>query len=186
AATRATPQDGAPGPAEVLYPMMREAHLHRCGPSFWGSTPFWVLTGLPFALGLAGLAVVRYRRQRPTLDEGELRHRRARKLARQRLAKAEKHLKEGRYRDWYDELAHALVEYVAWRLRIPTAELTKANVDRHLAAKGVPDELRRRYRHLLERCDQALYAGMADKLPHEALRDEAVAVISELERYLEG
>lgn len=183
---RPAPSDSSAAPAAALYPMMRQASLRRCRPSFWGSMPFWVLSGLPFALGLAGLAVLSWRRRRPTLDEGELRHQRARKLARQRLAKAERHLKEGRYREWYDELAHALIEYVAWRLRIPMAELTKANVDQRLSAKGVPDELRKRYRKLLELCEQALYAGMADKLPHAELRDEAVAIISELERYLEG
>lgn len=178
--------DSSAAPTAVLYPMMQQASLRRCRPSFWGSLPFRLLSGLPFALGLAGLAVVSRRRQRPALSEAELRHQRARKLARQRLAKAERHLKEGRYREWYDELAHALIEYVAWRLRIPMAELTKASVDQRLAAQGVPDELRKRYRKLLELCDQALFAGMADKLPHAELRDEAVSVISELERYLEG
>ncbi len=175
-----------PADTLLIHPFAATTRLRaRARPSLWGSPAFYLLSLLPFALGLIGGAVWRWQQRRPPLTPAELRHRKARKLARQRLAQAERLLQQRQYRAFYEALSRALVEYVAWRLHIPFAQLSKAQMATHLAAQGVPEDLRKRYLQLLDTCHKALYAGMAEQLPHQALRQEAEALISELEPYLE-
>lgn len=167
----------------TIYPFAATTRLRSHPQPLWGSPAFHLLWVLPLALGLIG-AAMRYRQQ-PTLTPVELRHRKARKLARQRLAQAAALLQQKQYRAFYEALARALVDYVAWRLHIPLAQLSKAQVAAHLAARGVPEDLRKCYLQLLDTCDKARYAGLAEQLPHETLQKEAEALISELEPYLE-
>ncbi|GEM_PF-243293 len=166
------------------YPWAVHTHLRKDWPNWWGSWSFWLLLVLPWVGGAMVIGSSVWLARQPVLSEAARKQRAAYKLARQRLSQAKKYLAAKAYRDFYDVLSRALIEYVAFRLQLPMAEVAKATVEHRLSEKGVPPQLRSRYMQLLEWCDKALYAGQAQQLPHEQLYAEALEVIAALEPYL--
>jgi hypothetical protein len=118
-------------------------------------------------------------RQRARLqqDRGLARRRRARARARQRLRTAAKHLASADGASFHEEVARALVEYVADRFDRAAAGLTYQLADELLAAHGIDATLRRRFRSCLETCDFARYVPSASANPR---RSEVLAEASEL------
>jgi BatD DUF11 like domain len=136
-----------------------QAPLHKRG---W----FVTLLVLPLLLTPAGIAAGR-RRERFLLDHGFARARRAARTAGKRLDRAARGAKDSPAA-FHEEVAGALVDYVADRANRKAAGLTYDQLDGILADKGVADELRRRYRTCLETCDFARFVP-------ESGRPEAVA-----------
>lgn len=124
------------------------------------------------------------RRARLQSNRGLARSRRARKRAQQRLKSARRHL-EGESAPFHEELARALVEYVADRFDRSAAGMTYELADDLLSARGLDPELRRRFRSCLESCDFARYVpATAATERREQLLEEATGLIDALERAL--
>ncbi len=122
--------------------------LHRRG---W----FLALAALPFILTPVGIAFGR-RREKFLRDHGFARARRAARRAAKRLERAAARA-GGSPATFYEEVAGALVDYVADRENRAAAGLTYDQLEDLLAAKGVPAETRRRFRSCLETCDYARF-----------------------------
>jgi len=135
---------------------------------------------LPVLLTPAGIAYGR-RRERFLRDHGFARARRAARKAAKRLQRAA-HRAGDSPAAFHEEVAGALVDYVADRANRPAAGLTYDQLDDILAAKGVPPEPRRRYRSCLETCDFARF--VPDSGRPQAVADlvaEARAILGALE-----
>jgi hypothetical protein len=135
---------------------------------------------LPLLLTPAGIAYGR-RRERFLRDHGFARARRAARKAAKRLDRAA-HRAEDSPALFHEEVAGALVDYVADRANRPASGLTYDQLDDILAAKGVQPEPRRRYRTCLETCDFARV--VPDSVRPEAVADllaEARAILRALE-----
>ena len=111
------------------------------------------------------------------------RSRRAGSKARRLLRATRRRLDQADSATFHEEVARALVEYVADRFNRSPAGLTYEVADDLLGSSGVPQELRRRYRSCLETCDFARFvpaAGQSERR-EEVLR-QATEIIGELER----
>jgi hypothetical protein len=115
------------------------------------------------------------------LDHGFARARRAARTAAKRLDKAA-HRAGDSPAAFHEEVAGALVDYVADRANRSASGLTYDQLDEILAAKGVPGEPRRRYRACLETCDFARFVpGSGNPQAVTELVAEARAILRALE-----
>ncbi|MFO7637996.1 MAG: BatD family protein [bacterium] len=131
-----------------------------------------VLLGLGFVLG-------RHRR-RLEADRGYARSRRARGLARSRLAAATKALRAGREAEFHAALAAGVAGYAGDRYNIETAGLTGDELRSALAARGVAADVAARLLELIRTCEMARYApGQMDRRPEELL-DRARELLGKL------
>ena len=142
---------------------------------------FLVLLGLPL-VWVPLVVVVSRRRARLQQNLGLARSRRARSRASKRLRAAEK-MDETSDAEFHEEVARALVEYIADRFDRSAAGLTYETADELLATEGLDPELRRRFRSCLETCDFARYVPASGKIErrNEVLKD-ASEVLERLER----
>lgn len=139
---------------------------------------FVALFAIPWALVPIGIWWGR-RQERLQTDTGFARSRRAARSAARRLAKA---AGQGDGARFHEEVARALVDYVADRANRSAAGLTYEEVDVLLAGKGVEEGLRRRYRGCLERCDFARFVPDAHGSASRGdVAAEARAIIAALE-----
>ena len=159
---------------------MRRGQLAEARPALHRRGWFLVLVLLPIVLTPVGIALGR-RRERYLTDRGFARARRAARTAARRLDRAAQRAGDGPAA-FHEEVAGALVDYVADRANRPAAGLTYDQLEEILAAKGVPPEPRRRYRTCLETCDFARF--VPDSGRPEAVADlvtEARAILRALE-----
>jgi hypothetical protein len=143
---------------------------------------FLALVVTPFLL-VPLVVVLSRRRERLRRDLGMARSRRAGSKARRFLRATRRRLEQADSATFHEEVARALVEYVADRFNRSPAGLTYEVADDLLGSSGVPQELRRRFRSCLETCDFARFVPAAGKSERreEVLR-QATEIIDELER----
>jgi len=139
---------------------------------------------LPAALGpvivLAGRRHAHYRR-----DHGLARARRARARARRRLQAASHLAARSQDGSFHEDVARALVDYLADRFDRAPSGLTYDVADDLLASRGVSAEVRRRLRTCLETCDFARYVSTPDDPQRrEQIYRESSAVVDEIEKAL--
>ena len=84
---------------------------------------------------------------------------------------------------FHEEVARALVEYVADRFNRSATGLTYDLADELLSQRNVDVELRRRYRACLETCDFARFVPASAKSERRSeVLEQALALLAELER----
>jgi hypothetical protein len=143
---------------------------------------FVTLTLLPLAV-VPLVIVVGRQRARLQQDQGLARARRAGSRARKRLAAAARSSDQVEAASFHEEVARALVEYVADRFNRSGTGLTYELADQLLASKGVDADLRRQYRSCLETCDFARYVPASGKTERRAeVLEEAKKLLEQLER----
>jgi hypothetical protein len=116
------------------------------------------------------------RRHHTALIKGK----RANKVALQRFRVAERYMKEGDQRGFYDEMLRALWGYMGDKLNIPAANLTKENVREELVKRGVAHDMASGYVEIISECEYAQYAPAASGKMNETYA-AAVEVVSKLE-----
>ena len=165
---------------DIAFLKMRRGPLEEARPPLHKRGWFLALVAMPFILTPVGIVLGR-RRERFLTDQGFARSRRAARTAAKRLDRAAKRAGEAPT-VFYQEVAGALVDYVADRANRKASGLTYDQLDDILAAKGVPPESRRRYRACLESCDFARF--VPDSGRPQAVADllaEARAIVRSLE-----
>ncbi len=165
---------------DIAFLKTHRGTLEEARPPLHKRAWFVALLVLPLLLTPVGIALLR-RREKFLSDHGFARARRAARTAAKRLAKAEQRA-GGSPVQFHEEVAGALVHYVADRANRPASGLTYDQLDDILGAKGVPEEPRRRYRACLETCDFARY--VPDSSQPQAVADlvaEARAILRALE-----
>lgn len=151
--------DGNPAVQEDIRFIKLDTKLIHKSQSFFGTTPFYVLTAVPFLL-LGGIILVkRARNQRGELNLTDIKMKRARQEALKHLKVAEEHLKTNSSRAFYDEVSKAMLGYVSDKLQIPGSELTKDNVREKLQTLNVDEALSESFMKIMQTCEVALFAG---------------------------
>ena len=160
-----------PNTKDIAFIKLRRGALEETHPPLHKRPWFAAVLALPVLLAPIGIVLGR-RRARYASDHGFARSRRAARTAARRLARAEGR-PAGATAGFHQEVAGALVDYVADRVNRSAAGLTYDQLDEILAGKGVPPELRRRYRGCLEACDFARFVPDAGRTEarSELLRD---------------
>ena len=168
---------------DIAFLKMRRGALREAQPPLHRRGWFLALVVLPFLLTPAGIAFGR-RRERFLNDHGFARARRAARKAAKRLDRALQRAGESPTA-FHEEVAGALVDYVADRANRKAQGLTYDQLDDILAAKRVPADPRRRYRSCLETCDFARFVPDSGRPQAVAeLVSEARAILRALEEVL--
>ncbi|MCS6819309.1 MAG: BatD family protein, partial [Chitinophagales bacterium] len=147
------------------------------------SIGFGVAYGSPFLLFL-GLLALKRRKEAMELDVAGTKRRKALSVARKRLATAQKHMKAGNKKEFYDEVSRALWGFLADKFFMGTGELSKEHIAEKLSEKNVPADLIQRLQALLNTCDIALYAPVSEVGRMEDNYRSALELIADLENQL--
>ena len=107
--------------------------------------------------------------------------RRALKLAKKRLAVAEKNLAKADKKGFYDEVSRGVWGYLGDKLSIDMAELSKDNVEEKLSAKNAKPETIIKLKSLLNTCDLALYSPIGEGSEMRTNYYAAMNLIADLE-----
>jgi len=155
----------------------RQPRIHQRG---------WYVTLLVLPAVVGPLIVVAGRRRALYRQNHSLaRARRARTRARRRLRAARQRADRSGSDSFHEEVARALVDYIADRFDRAPSGLTYDVADDLLASRGVSADLKRRLRTCLETCDFARYVRSSDDPQRaEQVYRESSAVVDELEEAL--
>ncbi len=121
-------------------------------------------------------------RERINSDVGYARQRRAHKSAKKRLKGANKLISVQRSKEFYSEVARALLQYVGDKLNLPAYGLTKDQIEGELSERGFKKEKIDNLLKLLDFCDFARFApGSSTEEEMKRFLDQAEKAIVDLE-----
>ena len=167
-----------------LLPIKTETTFSKKGKFFFGSPLFWILTLLPF-LFLGGALAYRQKLIREgSIDFELLKVQRAQKVAVQKLAQAEQLMTTQNSKGFYDEVSKASFGYVCDKLKIPVAELSKANIQDKLQSLHVSQNHIDSFIKIIKTCEMALFAGMDNSAAMQETYASAKEVIVKIEEEL--
>ena len=149
------------------------------------STVYYSLLGAPLLLFLGLLAYKRHS-DKANADIIGTKLRKANRIARKRLANADKHLKNNQHKLFYNEISRAVLGYVSDKLHIDVADLSKENIEEKLVQRNVSPDLISRLKQLLSTCEFALYTNVQSNENMHQQYDTAIGLISNLENELKN
>jgi len=166
-----------------LRPVRGGASLRRdLGATFYRSTLFpYLLICPPLLFGLTLIG----RRLRTNLgrDTERGRDRALRRLVRQRLGAAQKHLDGNDPGAMFVEIERVLREMLTARLKKPVSGMSRDELATQLIGSGMPEEKARQVIALFERCEEARFsAGTIDSESQRKTLDEAALLIELIEK----
>lgn len=124
-------------------------------------TPLYLIVNSLPVVVLAGMVLVRRRREKLAGDVGYARSRRAGKVAKKRLAKAKSMAKVEQASDFYAEIYTALTSYIADKFNISPYGLTTDRITELLQEKSADEALIRDIVDVVQKCDFARFAPAA-------------------------
>ncbi len=101
------------------------------------------------------------RNRKLSADVVRTKNRRANKIAKVKLRNSQNYLKENKVQEFYAELHTALHGYIADKLAIPQADMQKDTIVSQLSQRGVAQEKRDEFIHLLDECEMIRYSPNA-------------------------
>lgn len=188
AAAMSAETGAVPSAVESIREEIRFIHVgtpdfRRTGVPVHSTAGFWIVLLLPVA-AVAGAAAVRRHRDRLEGDVAYARVRRARRMARKRLARA-KELAVGDPRDFYAEVAGALQGFLADKLNVAEAGLVREEAGRLARRRGVSDETLERLFACLDDCDLQRFAPAgAEREAPEKVLERAASIMGDLAKEL--
>ena len=112
------------------------------------------------------------------------RNRKANKVARTRLKKAQNYLSQNKVQEFYEELHKALLGYTSDKLSIQRSELQRDVIEETLLGRNVPTEQVASLISLLDDCEMVRYSPEGAAGAMDAQYKKAVGLISDLENKL--
>jgi hypothetical protein len=170
---------------DIRFIKVDNTRLVRRGERLYNSPLFIALAAVPL-VGFAGLLLVVRQRESAMRDLTGYRNRRAMKVARKGLRRAEELLNQSdRTLEFYAEIARSLWKYLGDKLNIPQAEMSVERATELAEGRGVEGEVTGALRSLLETCEMARFAPAS--LESDEMQKtfaEAGRIIVELEKTL--
>lgn len=155
--------------------------LHKKGEYFIGSTLFYLLQAAPFLL-FAMFVLIWRNKLKQNKNIALMRNKKATKIARKRLANANKFLKEKNKNSFYDEISKALWGYLSDKLNIQTAELTKDNVQENFTANNIDETLATKMIDILDSSEFARFAPGDSQTQMDTIYNDTLSVILDIEK----
>ena len=131
--------------------------LSRIGSRFYGSRVFWLLLLIPLILFVIFVLMHQKLVARHS-NTILMKNRRATKIARRRLGKAEGFMRHGRQDPFYEEISQALWGYLSDKFTIPPADLSMETVRETLMTKQVSEASITRITDTLQNTEFARFA----------------------------
>ena len=157
--------------------------LKQKGSFLFASTLYYVLLAVPFLLMILFVIVWKQQEKRHS-NVSLMKNRKANKIARSRLQKADKLRKSGDEKAFYDELAQALWGYIADKFNIPGSNLSMDTVKETLSSKNVDDQVTDNFVNTLHNIDFARFAPGDSSGKMENVYQEAMNAIMQAEKQL--
>lgn len=158
-------------------------HYSVVGVYLFSSAIYYVLLGFPIIMLIVIVLVWRRMEKRKSNVLG-MKTRKANKIAKTRLQKAEKFKKSGEDKSFYDEIAQALWGYIADKFSIKQASLSTDTVKETLSSKGVEDKVINNFIDTLNNIEFARFAPGDASGKMETIYSEAMNAITQAERAL--
>ncbi|MEW5846577.1 MAG: BatD family protein [Bacteroidota bacterium] len=156
-------------------------------PLFKPRGAFWVTSGIYqfFYLLFIALFVVfsfLFRRYRQRMqDVAFIKTRRASKVAQKRLKVASQMLEQNKNAQFFEEIHKAIWGYVSDKLNIPLASLNIDNACEKLTEHGIDSEKIAMFRSIVETCEYARFAPMAEHSQMTDIFEKTFSLIENLE-----
>ena len=168
---------------EIRFIDVGASGFRRVGVPLYATAGFWIVLLLP-VVAVAGAGVLRRHRDRIEGDVAYARVRRARRMAKRRLARA-RGLASGDPRHFYAEVAGALEGFLADKLNVAEAGLVRDDATRLAAEQGASPATLERLVACLDDCDRQRFApaGADRELPERVL-ERAAALMGDLAKEL--
>ena len=145
---------------------------------------FWAILLVPM-LAVAGTVAVRRHQDRLRGDVAYARRRRASRLAKHRLARAESLRSPDRHREFHAEVGRALQGFLGDKLNVAEAGLIREEIRARLTSRGVAPEVIDAYLGCLEDCDRQRFAPPEpDTLAMQEMLTRAGQAMTDLDQAL--
>ena len=154
-------------PTGRLQPLRAEDHA---GPLFW-------IVAALIVLAIAATILLVRRRQAAEQDVAGMRMKRAVRLARKRLKRAEAHLHDADSNAFYEEIYRAIWGCLSDKYNIPLSTLSRDTVTQCLVDKQVPAEQQERIMKVLQEVDLARFAPGDAHVQMQSIYDDALNMI---------
>lgn len=169
--------------SDVRHIMTGNPHLKSKHSSFFGTAPYFVVL-LAMLLIFIIMLLVSKRREQSKQDVAANRNKKATKVARARLKKADQYLKVKDQNNFYVEMSQALWGYISDKLGIEQSKLSMDTVSEAMKEKNVPDDLTQQFVDTLNSCEFARFApGNAEEKMGD-LYQKGIEVITKAEKVL--
>jgi hypothetical protein len=113
-----------------------------------------------------------------------VRERKAARLAKKQLVKAQIAMEQGKKDEFYTEILSALNNYLSYKLNIPVADLSRENVNKTLLVKNISPETNTKLTNTLDTSEYAKYAPGAVSGDLKMVYKDTVDLITEMEGQL--
>jgi len=157
--------------------------LSPAGSIFFLSAGFWIFLLTPLCLFIALIFLWRKLAARRN-DTVLMKNLKATKIARKRLRKAEEFRKALKQEEFYVEISRALWGYLSDKFSIPLSELSVDSVHEALVLKNVKEEMIKQFILTLNNTEFARFAPGEKSTNMERIYNEALEIISKIEREL--
>jgi len=151
--------------------------------SLFGSTWYRWFYPLAFLLTLVFIVLMRLVASR-NADLNLVRNRRAGRLARARLKKAERYRKSDNPDSFYEEIGKTIWGYLSHKMNIETSGLSREVVLEQMTERQVPEKQQRDLLRILEESEFSRFAPTSEKSDMSRLYLDAVQLIKHLENSL--
>lgn len=169
--------------SDIRHIKVSKPDFRLVGSFFFGSILFYGLLAVPLVLFI--LFVIIWKKELEKRSNLALmKNRKATKVARKKMKKAEGFMKENRKDAFYEEVSQALWGYLSDKFSIPLANLSIDTVNETLRAKEVKEETIQKFTETLNNCEFARFAPGDSHTAMEGIYNEAVNLISHMEREL--
>ena len=155
------------------------------GKYFFASGLFYGLALLPLVILLI-VWLLKKQHEKRMSNMDIVKNKKATKIARTRLHKAEKLRKEGNEKAFFDEIAQALWGYIADKFNVSQAELSMETVKQKLAERGVSEAVSTAFINVLNDIEFARFAPGDTAGKMENIYKEAMDAILQAEKALKN
>ena len=169
--------------SDVRHIMTGDPHLKNRNSAFIGTAPYFVVL-LAMLMIFIILLLISKNREQSKQDVAANRNKKATKVARGRLKKADQYLKVKDQNNFYIEMSQALWGYISDKLGIEQSKLSMDTVSEAMKEKNVPDDLTQQFVDTLNSCEFARFApGNAEEKMGD-LYQKGMEVITKAEKVL--
>lgn len=151
--------------------------------AFFGTSAYFVAL-LAMLLVFIILLLISKKRDQQKQDTAANRNKKATKVARGRLKKADQYLKVKDQDKFYEEMSQALWGYIADKLGIERSKLSMDTVSEAMKDKNVPDDLTQQFVDTLNSCEFARFAPGSAEEKMDDLYKKGIEVITKAEKVL--
>lgn len=166
---------------DIRYIKSNVKNFNQSASNFYGSGLFYGMMGLPL-FSLFAFIFIKRKQDEQNKDKHLVKNRKAAKVAMKHLAIAKKLKDNAADKDkFYEEISKALWGYVADKLTISPADLTKDKVKSELQSKKVDEVLIAKLIQTIDTCEFARYAPGAVSASTKEIYDDSEKLIISLE-----